>query len=130
MVPLHELKQFQDQPKLKMSRISPNHKPIVVVTGASRGIGHAIVKLFYDEGWDVVSMARTPFSTVCPWAEGIVKHIQVDLADNASINQAIKNLFQLIGESARPGTSQQCWHFAKKLRRIAPDRMRNRLQNI
>ena len=79
-----------------MSAEGAIEKPIVVVTGASRGIGHAIVKLFYDEGWDVVSMARTPFSTICPWAEGIVKHIQVDLADNASIRQAIRGLFELI----------------------------------
>ena len=46
----------------------------------------------------IVSMARTPFSTICPWAEGIVKHIQVDLADNASIHGAVENLFSLIGD--------------------------------
>lgn len=73
-------------------------KPAVVVTGASRGIGHAIVKYFYDQGWDVITMARTPFSNVCPWAEGIVKHITVDLSDNSSINAAADNLFSLLGD--------------------------------
>ena len=71
-------------------------KPIVVVTGASRGIGHAIVKHFYDMGWDVITMARTSFSEVCPWADGIVRHIRVDLGDNGSIMQAVDSLSELL----------------------------------
>lgn len=63
-------------------------KPVVAVTGASRGIGHAIVRLFYRAGWDVITLARTPFSTVCPWAEGIVHHITTDLSDPASVVEA------------------------------------------
>lgn len=66
----------------------PTSKPIVAVTGASRGIGHAIVKKFYDEGWDVLTLARTPFSQVCPWAEGIVQHIETDLSDEDSVRSA------------------------------------------
>jgi NAD(P)-dependent dehydrogenase (short-subunit alcohol dehydrogenase family) len=45
-------------------------KPIVAVTGASRGIGHAIVKEFHAGGWEVFTLARTPFSEACPWADG------------------------------------------------------------
>ena len=71
-------------------------KPIVAVTGASRGIGHAIVKHFYDQGWDVITMARTPFSEVCPWADGIVRHITVDLGKNGSIMEAVENLKTLL----------------------------------
>ncbi len=71
-------------------------KPIVAVTGASRGIGHGIVKLFYDMGWDVITMARTPFSEVCPWADGIVRHIRVDLTDKASIMAAVDSLIVLL----------------------------------
>lgn len=67
-------------------------KPIVAVTGASRGIGHAIVKSFYDNGWEVLTLARTPFSQVCPWAEGIVQHIQTDLAEPLSIRNAVERL--------------------------------------
>ena len=80
-----------------MSEGISGDKPAVVVTGASRGIGHAIVKYFYDQGWDVITMARTPFSTVCPWAEGIVRHVTVDLSDNRSIEAATENLFELLG---------------------------------
>ena len=73
-------------------------KPIVAVTGASRGIGHAIVKTFHENGWEVLTLARTPFSTVCPWAEGIVKHIQTDLSDKHSIEDSLQRLKNLLGE--------------------------------
>lgn len=82
-----------------MNQSISGEKPAVVVTGASRGIGHAIVKHFYDQGWDVITMARTPFSNVCPWAEGIVKHVTVDLSDNNSIAEATDNLADLLGEN-------------------------------
>lgn len=72
-------------------------KPTVAVTGASRGIGHSIVRHFYNEGWDVITLARTPFSQVCPWAEGIIKHREVDLADPESVLKATSELRDLLG---------------------------------
>ncbi|MEL6532042.1 MAG: SDR family oxidoreductase [Pseudomonadota bacterium] len=74
-----------------------DQKPIVAVTGASRGIGHAIVKDFHRAGWEVFTLARTPFSNVCPWAEGIVKHIETDLGDEASIERACAALMERLG---------------------------------
>ncbi len=84
-----------------MKQPEPNEsdsKPVVAVTGASRGIGHAIVKEFYSAGWEVMTLARTPFSKVCPWAEGIVKHIEVDLADEASVLEACTTLRNRLGD--------------------------------
>lgn len=72
-------------------------KPTVAVTGASRGIGHAIVKDFHKSGWEVFTLARTPFSTVCPWAEGIVKHIEVDLSDRESVERTAVDLTERLG---------------------------------
>lgn len=76
---------------------SPTTKPVVAVTGASRGIGHAIVKRFHDEGWDVLTLARTPFSAVCPWAEGIVRHVETDLSDETSIRSATAKIRERLG---------------------------------
>ncbi len=73
-------------------------KRTVAVTGASRGIGHAIVKTFHENGWEVLTLARTPFSTVCPWAEGIVRHIETDLSDQSSVNESIKRLKERLGD--------------------------------
>ncbi|MFU1477720.1 SDR family NAD(P)-dependent oxidoreductase [Roseovarius sp. C7] len=73
-------------------------RPIVAVTGASRGIGHAMVKEFHQAGWEVFTLARTPFSKVCPWAEGIVKHIEVDLSDQSSILASCEDLKARLGD--------------------------------
>lgn len=70
----------------------PDGKRIVAVTGASRGIGHAIVRRFYDAGWEVFTLSRTPFSKACPWAEGFVHHIEADFGDPDSIEAAIATL--------------------------------------
>ncbi|MBX2853672.1 MAG: SDR family oxidoreductase [Rhodobacteraceae bacterium] len=75
---------------------TPAPKPVVAVTGASRGIGHAIVRHFYKKEWDVITLARTPFSQYCPWAEGFVRHITVDLSDSASITSAAAALHELL----------------------------------
>jgi len=61
----------------------------LVLTGASRGIGHATVKRFSDENWRVITCSRQPFSENCPWPAGADDHIQVDLSDENSINHAI-----------------------------------------
>ncbi|MDB5660817.1 MAG: family oxidoreductase [Cypionkella sp.] len=58
----------------------PEQKTLVL-TGASRGIGHATVKRFGGEGWRVLTCSRHPFDPRCPWPNGEENHIQIDLAD-------------------------------------------------
>src|SRR5215218_3742012 len=53
----------------------------LLLTGASRGIGHATVKRFSAAGWRVITCSRHPFPENCPWAMGPEDHIQVDLAN-------------------------------------------------
>ena len=53
----------------------------MLLTGASRGIGHATVKRFSAEGWRVLTCSRQPFDARCPWPGGEDNHVQVDLAD-------------------------------------------------
>jgi len=61
----------------------------VVLTGASRGIGHATVKRFSAEGWRVLTCSRQPFDDRCPWPGGEANHIQIDLADPKRTIEAI-----------------------------------------
>lgn len=61
----------------------------MLLTGASRGIGHATVKRFSAAGWRVITCSRHPFPENCPWEMGPEDHIQVDLADPVSTEAAI-----------------------------------------
>lgn len=61
----------------------------IVLTGASRGIGHATVKRFSAEGWRVLTCSRQPFDARCPWPGGEENHIQLDLADPGKTIEAI-----------------------------------------
>ena len=54
---------------------------VLLLTGASRGIGHATVKRFSAEGWRVLTCSRQPFDPRCPWPGGEANHIRIDLAD-------------------------------------------------
>ena len=85
-----------DRPTLS-SRRGPNGVPpdpatparTLLLTGASRGIGHATVKRFSSAGWRVITCSRHPFPENCPWMAGPQDHIQVDLADPDDTARAI-----------------------------------------
>src|SRR5438309_2081089 len=64
----------------------------LLLTGASRGIGHATVKRFSSAGWRVITCSRHPFPEECPWEAGPEDHIQVDLGDRESTENAIAEI--------------------------------------
>ncbi|WP_439613869.1 SDR family NAD(P)-dependent oxidoreductase [Reyranella sp.] len=64
----------------------------LVLTGASRGIGHATVKKFSANGWRVITISRQPFSALCPWPSGGENHVQLDLADPVDIGRGIEQI--------------------------------------
>jgi NAD(P)-dependent dehydrogenase (short-subunit alcohol dehydrogenase family) len=64
----------------------------LLLTGASRGIGHATVKRFSSAGWRVITCSRHAFPEECPWEAGPEDHIQVDLADPDSTSFAIAEI--------------------------------------
>src|SRR5215470_10297747 len=64
----------------------------LLLTGASRGIGHATVKRFSAAGWRVITCSRHPFPENCPWEAGPEDHIQVDLADPTNTAEAIAEI--------------------------------------
>jgi NAD(P)-dependent dehydrogenase (short-subunit alcohol dehydrogenase family) len=69
--------------------ISNQPRRTLLLTGASRGIGHATVKRFSAAGWRVITCSRHPFPENCPWEAGPEDHIQVDLADIDNTKAAI-----------------------------------------
>jgi NAD(P)-dependent dehydrogenase (short-subunit alcohol dehydrogenase family) len=64
----------------------------LLLTGASRGIGHATVIRFSSAGWRVITCSRHPFPEECPWEAGPEDHIQVDLADEQNTLTAIAEI--------------------------------------
>ena len=61
----------------------------MLLTGASRGIGHATVKRFQAAGWRVITCSRHPFPENCPWEMGPEDHLQVDLASPEDTLRAV-----------------------------------------
>jgi NAD(P)-dependent dehydrogenase (short-subunit alcohol dehydrogenase family) len=78
-------------PKGELKIIEKEQK-IVVLTGASRGIGHATVKKFSTAGWRVLTCSRQVFDARCPWPGGQENHIQVDLANPKSTMAATEEI--------------------------------------
>ncbi len=65
---------------------------VLLLTGASRGIGHATVKRFSAAGWRVITVSRQPFPEQCPWEMGPEDHIQLDLTDPSATETAIAEI--------------------------------------
>jgi NAD(P)-dependent dehydrogenase (short-subunit alcohol dehydrogenase family) len=68
-------------------------RPTLVLTGASRGIGHATVKLFAQAGWRMITCSRQPFERErCPWDAGPDDHVEVDLGNREAVPRAIADI--------------------------------------
>jgi len=75
-----------------MPQSQANVPRTLILTGASRGIGHATVKRFQAAGWRVITCSRHAFPEKCPWMSGPDDHIQVDLADPADRARAVREM--------------------------------------
>src|SRR3569623_3399413 len=77
-----------------MPNTSSSNQPrrTLLLTGASRGSGHATVIRFSSAGWRVITCSRHPFPEQCPWDAGPEDHIQVDLADPKDTTRAISDI--------------------------------------
>jgi NAD(P)-dependent dehydrogenase (short-subunit alcohol dehydrogenase family) len=62
----------------------------IVLTGASRGIGHATVKRFSEAGWRVITCSREDIPDDCRRDPNWTHHISTDLADRQSVDEFIK----------------------------------------
>lgn len=70
----------------------------VLVTGASRGIGHAIAKRFLAEGWRVITCARAAIPAECRRDPNWAFHFPVDLADPSAADAFVAEARKLLGD--------------------------------
>ena len=69
--------------------IDGSEQKVILLTGASRGIGHATVRKFSEEKWRVITCSRQAFDPKCPWPGGEDNHVQVDLSNPNNTLEAI-----------------------------------------
>src|SRR4030081_3899791 len=74
----------------------------LLLTGASRGIGHATVIRFSSAGWRVITCSRHPFPEECPWGAGPEDHIQIDLADHGDTERGIAEIRERLDGGGLP----------------------------
>lgn len=71
----------------------------VLVTGASRGIGHVIASRFLAEGWQVITCARADIPAHCRRDPNWSHHFVVDLADPAQADGFVTDVRKLLGDA-------------------------------
>jgi NAD(P)-dependent dehydrogenase (short-subunit alcohol dehydrogenase family) len=69
----------------------------VVLTGASRGIGHATVKRFSASGWRIITCSRDAVPEECKRDPNWSDHIPTDLGDADSVESFIGRVNEVLG---------------------------------
>jgi len=69
-----------------------NEKKTAIVTGASRGIGHAISRLFLSKGWRIITCSRGEIPEECGRDENWCHHFPTDLSNPDSLKKFIEQV--------------------------------------
>ena len=75
----------------------------VILTGASRGIGHATALRFSDAGWRVITCSRDDVPADCLIGDGRHVHIVADLGDSDSLDKFVLDANALLGDDPLHG---------------------------
>jgi NAD(P)-dependent dehydrogenase (short-subunit alcohol dehydrogenase family) len=67
-------------------------KKTIVLTGGSRGIGHATGKHFWKAGWRVITCSRQPFPKDHPGTVGPENYVQIDLSNKEDLLAGIEKI--------------------------------------
>jgi NAD(P)-dependent dehydrogenase (short-subunit alcohol dehydrogenase family) len=70
-----------------------------IITGASRGIGHATARLFADRGWRILTCSREDVPADCLRDPAWTRHIVADLAEPESADRFIAETTAFLGET-------------------------------
>ncbi|WP_041598684.1 SDR family oxidoreductase [Hahella chejuensis] len=71
--------------------------PVVLITGASSGIGHAAAVLFAEQGWNVVATMRKPSDGEALTHSPNIKVYPLDVTDSASVEAAVAETLNKFG---------------------------------
>jgi NAD(P)-dependent dehydrogenase (short-subunit alcohol dehydrogenase family) len=74
-------------------------KRTVILTGASRGIGHATVQRFSENDWRVITCSREDVPEGCPRDPARHVHVPADLADTREQERFIRDITDLLGDA-------------------------------
>jgi NAD(P)-dependent dehydrogenase (short-subunit alcohol dehydrogenase family) len=72
----------------------------VLLTGASRGIGHATVRRFSEAGWRVITSSREGVPPECKRDPNWTHHVTADLADGAAVARFVEEVNGILGGAA------------------------------
>jgi NAD(P)-dependent dehydrogenase (short-subunit alcohol dehydrogenase family) len=76
--------------------MSEETRHTIVLTGASRGIGHATVRRFSGEGWRVITCSREEVPEECRRDPNWTHHITADLGDHQDLDMFIKRANEIL----------------------------------
>ena len=74
------------------------HRRTVILTGASRGIGHATVQRFSDEGRRIITCSREGIPDHCRADPNWTHHIPTDLSDKGDVEAFVKKANEILGD--------------------------------
>ena len=66
-----------------------DRRKTLVLTGASRGIGHATVRRFSEEGWRIVTCSREAVPEACKRDPNWTHHLTADLSDPVGLESFV-----------------------------------------
>jgi NAD(P)-dependent dehydrogenase (short-subunit alcohol dehydrogenase family) len=71
----------------------------LLLTGASRGIGHATVRRFSESGWNIVTVSRDAVPEECKRDPNWSHHITADLAEPREVDGVVRETTALLCDS-------------------------------
>ncbi|MGY8960490.1 MAG: SDR family NAD(P)-dependent oxidoreductase, partial [Alphaproteobacteria bacterium] len=70
----------------------------MILTGASRGIGHATVQRFSNEGWRIITCSREDVPEHCKRDPNWSHHLPTDLSDPDAVSDFVEQVNEIIAD--------------------------------
>ena len=100
-----------------------------VVTGASAGIGKALVERLAREGRNVIAAARDPARVSVPNGPGLVEVVQLDFDDSRAVGPASRDIAKIVGAAGLAGLVNMAGIIIEgPLEAVPPDAIRRQFE--